>query len=195
MAVGKQVFDERAVGARHAGVVHGKAVGQQVPQGAVLARFCLGLQHFPRRPPVPHQLGERAVGQRGVAQVARRFRRLLAGVHKDEHLVLARRVQQLGVAYLIHDLEALQGLAHRDADVLLRERARAVRVVKVEEAGVGADAQEGGDVLVVGQGGGKADDAHQLLGGLDLAHGARNDRLQHRAPAVVQQVDLGGGDG
>lgn len=44
MAVGEEVFHEGAVGARHAGVVDGKAVGQQVAQIRILARLRLCLQ-------------------------------------------------------------------------------------------------------------------------------------------------------
>ena len=44
MAVRKQVLDERPVRARHAGVVAGDAVGQQVLQRGVLRRLRLCLQ-------------------------------------------------------------------------------------------------------------------------------------------------------
>ncbi len=60
MAVREQVLDERAVGARHAGVVDREAEGQQVAQVVVLARLRLGLQDLPARrallrgaPPTP----------------------------------------------------------------------------------------------------------------------------------------------
>eukprot|EP00964_Phaeocystis_antarctica_P112099 scaffold76315_cov39-Phaeocystis_antarctica.AAC.1 len=62
-----------------------------------------------------------------------------------------------------------------------------VGVVEVVEALVGLDAQEGGDVLVVGQRGQEADDADHLLRCLDLAHGACDDALEHGAAVVVQQ--------
>ena len=70
------------------------------------------------------------------------------------------------VADLVHELEALQRLLDGDADVLLRKGAGAEGVVKVEEADVGLDAQEGADVLVVGQRGGEAHQADHLLGRL-----------------------------
>ena len=91
---------------------------------------------------------------------------------------------------LVHDLEALDGLLLGDADVLLLERHGPVRVVEVEEAAREVDAQEQRHVLVVGQGGGEADEAHVLLGGLHVAQGARHYALEHGPPLVVQQVDL-----
>ena len=44
--VGKQVLHERAVGARHAGVVDGEPKGQQVLQRVVQAALRLRLQHL-----------------------------------------------------------------------------------------------------------------------------------------------------
>mmetsp|Transcript_6965 Transcript_6965/g.17862 ORF Transcript_6965/g.17862 Transcript_6965/m.17862 type:complete len:257 (+) Transcript_6965:487-1257(+) len=52
------------------------------------------------------------------------------------------------------------------------------------------DAQEGGYVLVVGQGGGEADDADHALAGLDLAQRARHQHLDHSAAVVIEQVHL-----
>ncbi len=49
MPVREQVLHERAVGARHARVVHGKAEGQQVLERAVQAALRLGLQHLAAR--------------------------------------------------------------------------------------------------------------------------------------------------
>eukprot|EP00964_Phaeocystis_antarctica_P101675 scaffold67161_cov57-Phaeocystis_antarctica.AAC.1 len=43
---------------------------------------------------------------------------------------------------------------------------------------------------LVGQRGREADDADHLLRRLDLAHGARDDALEHGAAVVVQQVNL-----
>ena len=48
--------------------------------------------------------------------------------------MLPCRVQHFVVGDLIHELEALKRLLHSDANVLLRQRARAVRVVEVKQA-------------------------------------------------------------
>lgn len=71
---------------------------------------------------------------------------------------------RLVVADLVHELEALQRLALRDAHVLLRQRAGPEGIVEVEKAHVGLDAQEGGDVLVVGQRRGQACGAEGIMG-------------------------------
>ncbi len=46
-------------------------------------------------PAHPHELGELVLAQGLLLEEARRLGRLLPAVHKDEHLVLARRVQHL----------------------------------------------------------------------------------------------------
>lgn len=66
----------------------------------------------------------------------------------------SRRLQaDLFVADFIHELEALQRLLDTDADVLLRQGAWPEAVVKVEQALVGLDTQEGCHIFVVGQSG------------------------------------------
>ena len=61
------------------------------------------------------------------------------------------------VADLIHELEALQGLLDGDAHVLLRQGDGPVGGVKVEQAHFLLHPQEGGHVLIVGQGGAEPD--------------------------------------
>ena len=80
---------------------------------------------------------------------------------------------------LVHNLEPLNGLLFRDADVLLLERHGTEAVVEVEESLVVLDAQEGGNVLVVGQSGGETDETNVLLRRLDGTDRPRYDRLQH----------------
>src|SRR5262249_52335209 len=63
-------------------------------------------------------------------------------------------------------------------------------IVKVEHARVRVDAEKDGHVDIVGQGGGKANNADHLLAGLDLSQRAGNNALQYRASVVIQQVDL-----
>jgi len=52
---------------------------------------------------------------------------------------------------LVHDLESFDGFLFRDADKLLLQGNRAETVVEEEEALRGFDAEERGDVFVVGQ--------------------------------------------
>ena len=66
---------------------------------------------------------------------------------------MIERLADLVVADLIHELEALQGLADGDADVLLRQWTWPEAVVKVEQALIALDSQEGSHILIVGQGG------------------------------------------
>ena len=80
---------------------------------------------------------------------------------------------------LVHNLEPLNGLLFRDADVLLLERHGTEAVVEVEESLVVLDAQEGGNVLVVGQSGGETDETNVLLRRLDGTDRPCHDRLQH----------------
>eukprot|EP00959_Pyramimonas_sp_CCMP1952_P223301 4668183-Pyramimonas_sp.AAC.1 len=94
---------------------------------------------------------------------------------RGAHLVLAGGLHDLVVADLVHELEALERLLDVDADVLLRQRARAERVVKHKQPLRGVHAHEGGHVLKVGQRGGQPHQPHHLLGRLNLTHRARHD--------------------
>ena len=72
----------------------------------------------------------------------------------------------------IHDLEPFDGLLLGDADELLLQGDRAEAVVKEVEPLGGVDAEEGGHVLVVREGGTEAHQPHVLLGGLDVPDGS-----------------------
>ena len=170
--------------------MHRKAVRQEVAQlGALGVLVGLGLEDGARRLLGVQEASERVVGERHVANGARGLDGLLARVHEHEHLPGAGALDHLLVRDLVHELVLRHGLLGRDADELLLERHRAVAVVERKEI-LGLDAQEGRHVLVVGQRGREAHQAHHLLRRLDLAHGARDDRLEHRATLVVQQMYL-----
>ncbi|KJR89206.1 uncharacterized protein SPSK_05806 [Sporothrix schenckii 1099-18] len=191
-ALGEQVLDVGAVDAAHAGVVDAEAVRQQVLE-VFVARLLGGLlQNLAGAGVVLQDLVDGLELEGLVANVARRLGRVLARVHKDEHLVavLADVLEDLGVGDVVHRLELLDGLAVGDADKLLAQRAGAVGAVEVEQARLGVDAQEAGDVAVVGQRGRQADEAHGLARLLRLAQRAADNALENRATVVVQQVNL-----
>ena len=73
---------------------------------------------------------------------------------------------RLGIADLVHELETLQRLFDGHAYVLLSQWARPEAVVKVEEALVVLDPQEGCHVIIVWQGGRESDQPDHLLCGL-----------------------------
>ena len=120
---------------------------------------------------------------------------------------------------LIHDLETLYGLLLCDADIRLLQGNRAetigrkkriyqqrklgsiiesdclfvtsnIPVVEVEESLGRIYTQAGSHILIVGQCGTEAQQAHILLGQLHIADGPRHQRFQHGSTVVVQQVDF-----
>ena len=68
VAVGEEVLDQRAVGARHAGVVDGEAIRQQVGDVLVLARLRLGLQDLAARAVLLQELAQGVALQSHVAE-------------------------------------------------------------------------------------------------------------------------------
>lgn len=63
-------------------------------------------------------------------------------------------------------------------------------VVEVEEALGRVDAQEGGHILIVGEGGTKPDEPDILLGHLNVSDGPSHQSFQDRTSVVVEKVDL-----
>lgn len=96
-------------------------------------------------------------------------------------------LHDLVVDEIVHNLEPFDGLLFRDADVLLFQRHRSEAIVEVKET-LALHIEERGDVFVVGQRGTEADETHCVLGRFDRANGSRDDRFEHRATVVVQEV-------
>mmetsp|Transcript_117329 Transcript_117329/g.373813 ORF Transcript_117329/g.373813 Transcript_117329/m.373813 type:complete len:463 (+) Transcript_117329:4361-5749(+) len=190
MPVGVQILNKLSVGTRQAGVVDSKTVGQEVLQLLGFDRVDLCLQDLSGGGVGLQELREGVVLHGEVAQRAGGLDGLLSRVHEDQDLILTGVFHELLVADLVHGVEALDGLLVGDTDVGLLERHGPVLAAEVKQALVGLHAQEDGDVLVIRQRGREADQTDVLLGGLDLADGARDDGLQHGAAGVVQQVDL-----
>ena len=106
------------------------------------------------------------------------------------HSSLKKKISTIKTAPSLPYLEPLESLLLRDAHVCLLQRHRAEAVVKEEEALGKVHPQEGGHILVVGQGGRETDQSHHLLRSLNLPNGAGHNGLQHWASTVMKQVDL-----
>mmetsp|Transcript_81372 Transcript_81372/g.244012 ORF Transcript_81372/g.244012 Transcript_81372/m.244012 type:complete len:945 (-) Transcript_81372:82-2916(-) len=191
--VGKEPLRQRAVGAQHARVVHAVAAGEELLHlGRARLLHLLGEEVQPRVVVAVCEPLERLVlAARLLEHRARRAHRVVARVHEDHHLLA---VAQRGERLVVGDVEHRRllfdwvGLCH--ADERLRERHRPIRVAKVMQPRLRVDAQEEGDVEVVGQGRREADDADHLLRRLDEAQRARDERLDDRPAVVVEQVHL-----
>ena len=72
---------------------------------------------------------------------------------------------------VVHELESLHGLLLRDADELLLQGHGAEAVVEEEQPLLGVHPQEGGHVLVVGEGGTETHQADVFLRGFNVANG------------------------
>mmetsp|Transcript_62196 Transcript_62196/g.148188 ORF Transcript_62196/g.148188 Transcript_62196/m.148188 type:complete len:1090 (-) Transcript_62196:715-3984(-) len=190
VAVGEERLDKLAVRARHPRVVDPEPEREKLLEVARLDSLGHLPANFLRRRILHHEPAKGVVVLGHGADRLGGLGCLLARVHEHQHLVLPGLCDNLIVADLVHELEALERLLLRDPDVLLLQRARPVRVIEVKEALLLVDAQHRRHVLVVGQRRREADEAHQLLRGLDLADGPRDERLEHRAARVVEQVDL-----
>lgn len=70
----------------------------------------------------------------------------------------------------IHYLKPFNWLLLHDSDVLLFQRNRSERIVKIEQALVQIDSQEFSNVSVVGQGCTKPDKTNVFLCGFDVAN-------------------------
>mmetsp|Transcript_40327 Transcript_40327/g.94748 ORF Transcript_40327/g.94748 Transcript_40327/m.94748 type:complete len:681 (-) Transcript_40327:488-2530(-) len=168
-----------------------EAKGQQLLEVGVLDSVGHFAADLLRHRVLDHEALQRVVLLGHRADRAPRLRRLLARVHEDDDLVVgALGGHDLVVGDLVHELEALERLLLRDADVLLLERHGAVRVVEVEQTRLRLDPEQRRHVLVVGQRCAEPDKPHELLRRLDLSDRAGDERLEHRAAAVVEQVDL-----
>mmetsp|Transcript_8053 Transcript_8053/g.30236 ORF Transcript_8053/g.30236 Transcript_8053/m.30236 type:complete len:1031 (+) Transcript_8053:3808-6900(+) len=192
MLVGKEILHEVPVRPCQARVVDREAIGQNLLEVFALggARLRLLEQHLLGRRVLSHDLLHDFLVDGHLLQGPSGLDGVRAGVHEDEHLVLPRLGHHLLEANLVHELEALQRLLLGDADVLLLQRNGTEAVVEEEQAGALVRTEEGGDVPVVWKRGRQPDDPHTLLGELRLPQGSRDQRFQHGATIVVQQVDL-----
>ena len=118
---------------------------------AVLDVFHFRRQNFPRSRVRADKLGDRLLFDGHVAHETSRLRGLLAGVDKDEDLVLPRLVKELLVADFVHRLESLDSLLFSDIDDLLLKSTPTIGGIKVEESLGLVHAGEGSHVLVIGQ--------------------------------------------
>lgn len=130
--------------------------------------------------------------QRHLLQLRRRLDSLLAGM--DEHHDLVSLLDEL--RHLVKD-DAVHvlGLTLRsrltlDTEEVLFERDRTERGVKEEETLISVDAEEVGDVDIVGKGSGKTDDTDKGLTGLDLTQGAGDDGLDDGSSLFVEKMYL-----
>lgn len=89
VAVREQVLDQRAVGARHAGVVDAETKRQQIFQIRVLARVRLGGQDLAGSRIVAHQAAHGILGDGLVLERPSGLGGFFAAVNKNEDLVLA----------------------------------------------------------------------------------------------------------
>ena len=74
---------------------------------------------------------------------------------ENQNLILASVVHDLLEHDFVHQLVPLNGLFLGNANELLFQRYGTIRVVEIKEAFFHIDPQKRGDVLVIGQSGGK----------------------------------------
>ncbi|GIX62067.1 LuxR family maltose regulon positive regulatory protein [Babesia caballi] len=188
--VRKEVLDELPVGPRQAGVVDAEAVGQQLLELRSFNRLRLRRQNLARRA-VAVQKHAEGVGLEGhVPDELRSARRLLPAVHEHEDLVLASILHHALVHDLVHGVVPLDGLFLLDADVPLLQSHRTVVVAEVKEAPIRVHPQELRDVRVVGHGRAQPDQPRPRFALPVVVQGPRDDRLEHGATLVVQQVNF-----
>ncbi len=87
-------------------------------------------------------------------------------------------------------LEPLHSLLLGDANIGLLQGDGPEAVVKEEEPLGGVHPEEGGHILVVGEGGRETHQADELLCGLDLTDGPGYNGFQDWTPIVMEEVDF-----
>ena len=172
-------------------MVHADTVGEQLLQFPVFAPPDVFGGH-------PELRVRGAVEQRSLLLHLRHVRHgsprldsLLSRVDEHHHLMAPlKTVNRLLETNFVHLLVALHEIPRGHPDEGLVQRDGPVGAVEEEKARFGVDSQKTGDIFVVREGGGQADDADHALRCFDLPLRARHQGLYHGTSLVIQKVHL-----
>ena len=192
MTVGEELSHRCAVCKSQTRMMYSEAIGHQVFKIGVVYLISLFLEDSPARCVSSHDLTESLHLHGLIADVFGCLRRLLPGMHEDQHLllILANVLEDFRVAHVIHGLELFDSFPIGDTDKFLFEWTRPERPIEVEQAFRWIYSQECGHITIVGQCGTESDDTHGFTRLLNSPNLSTDNALQYRSSIVVEQMNL-----
>ena len=112
------------------------------------------------------------------------------GMDKNDNLLRSYPLNDFFIQYLINHHHFSDSFFLSDAYVDLFQRDRTIRLIKIKKTLSGIDAKSQGDIFVVGECGGQANNSDLFMGRLNLTNGSCDERLKNRPSGVGKQMDF-----